>query len=369
MASLFWPQKHSGGPTISLMNLVNAMKDKFDIYVISKNHELNEKEGLPGIKRGWNQFEFGKAYYTDYGKHSYKEILNLIEEVEPDTIYENSFFSADDLIPVLSYKRKNPKVKVIVVPRGEFYPERLKVGLLKKKVYITLLKITGAMKKIYFQGTGSEECKQLKNVLGVPNENIFDIQNLSTIKNGNTRIKKDKGNLRLVYIARIHPTKNLLKAIDYLQGVKGNVIYDIFGSIEDKEYWKQCECEIKKLPKNIQVVYKGSIDHELVAETLLKYHAYYMPTTGENFGHSIVEAMLVGRTVIISDQTPWTEVNEYGGYAIPLSNEAKYTETLNKLCDMDQSLFDTNCEHVNEFISNRLNIKENVEKYISLLGE
>ena len=324
---------------------------------------------MPGIKKGWHQFDFGKAYYTDYGKHSYKEILDLIEEVKPDTIYENSFFSADDLIPVLSYKRNNPEVKVIVVPRGEFYPERLKVGFLKKKIYIAVLKITGEMKKIYFQGTGFEECAQIKKVLGVPKDNVFDIQNLSIIKKENTKIEKNQGTLRLVYIARIHPTKNLLKAIEYLQGVKGNVVYDIFGSIEDKEYWEQCENRINKLPENIKVEYKGSIDHELVAETLLKYHAYYMPTMGENFGHSIVEAMLVGRTVIISDQTPWTEVNEHGGYAIPLSNEIKYTEILNDLCDMNQNLFEINCEHVNEFINNRLNIKENVEKYINLLGE
>lgn len=244
MASLFWPQKYSGGPTISLLNLVNAIKDKFNIYVISKNHELNQVEKLPGIEKGWNNFGFGKAYYTDYGKHSYKEVLKLIEEIKPDTIYQNSFFSADDLIPVLSYKKKNPNVKVIIVPRGEFYPERLKIRKFKKFIYITIFKITGILNKIYFQGTGSEECLQIKKILGVPKENIYDIQNLSIIKKKNTEIKKSKGDLRLVYIARIHPTKNLLKAIEFLKEVKGNIIYDIFGSIEDKEYWKQCKDKI-----------------------------------------------------------------------------------------------------------------------------
>ena len=369
MASLFWPQKYSGGPTVSLFNLVNVLKDNFDIYVISKNHELNQKNKLPGIGKGWNKFDFGKAYYTDFGKHSYKEISKLIEEVKPDTIYQNSFFSADDLIPVLDYKKKNPNVKIIVVPRGEFYPERLKVGWLKKKLYITIFKITGMLNKIYFQGTGVEECLQIEKILGVPQENIYDIQNLSIIKKENIKIRKNKGELRLVYIARIHPTKNLLKAIEYLHKVKGNVIYDIFGSIEDKEYWKQCENRINELPDNIKVKYKGPLNHELVSQTLLKYHAYYMPTTGENFGHSIVEAMLVGRIVVISDQTPWTEVNKYGGYAIPFIDSIKYIKILNDLCYMSQEVFDKNCKEVNRFINDRLNIRETIEKYINLFGE
>ena len=106
MASLFWPQKNSGGPPISIMNLVQSVKDRFDIYIISKNHEINDDKPLEGILPGWNRFEFGKAFYTSKDKHTFKIITRLIGEVEPDVIYQNSFFSIDDLLPVLAYKRK-----------------------------------------------------------------------------------------------------------------------------------------------------------------------------------------------------------------------------------------------------------------------
>ena len=106
MASLFWPQKKSGGPPISIMNLVQSVKDKFDIYIISKNHEINDDKPLEGIFPGWNKFEFGKAFYTSKDEHTFKIITGLIENVEPDVIYQNSFFSIDDLLPVLAYKKK-----------------------------------------------------------------------------------------------------------------------------------------------------------------------------------------------------------------------------------------------------------------------
>lgn len=42
MASLFYPQKWWWA-TSSIKNLVDSIYDEFDIYVISKNHEINEK--------------------------------------------------------------------------------------------------------------------------------------------------------------------------------------------------------------------------------------------------------------------------------------------------------------------------------------
>ena len=64
MASLFWPQKNGGGPPISIMNIVRAIKNDFSIYIISNNHEVGEKEPLEGVISGWNEFDFGKVYYV-----------------------------------------------------------------------------------------------------------------------------------------------------------------------------------------------------------------------------------------------------------------------------------------------------------------
>ena len=105
MASLFWPQKNSGGPPISILNLVRSIKDSFDIYIISKNHEINDDKPLEGITPGWNQFEFGNAIYLSREEHTLKRVRKIIEDVNPDVIYQNSFFSYDDLLPVLFYKK------------------------------------------------------------------------------------------------------------------------------------------------------------------------------------------------------------------------------------------------------------------------
>lgn len=366
MASLFWPQKNSGGPPVSIMNMVTSIRDHFDIYIISKNHEIGDDKPLPGIKEGWNQFDFGKAYYVPKGQHSFQNIMNLICQVQPDVIYQNSFFSLDDLLPVLIYKKRNPRVRVIVAPRGEFYPERIQRGRLKKHLYAKAFVISGLLKDVYFQGTGAEECEQEKSLLKIPEDHLLDIQNLAVInKPEGASVEKRPGMLKLVYIARIHPTKNTLKAIQWLEKVSGQVSFDIYGPIEGEECWKQCLDAISKLPPNVQVNYKGMLDHSQVGEVISQYHGYYMPTTGENFGHSIVESLLVGRPVIISDQTPWTDVDGIGGFSYPLIQQERFPEAVDRLCAMEQGAYDIICDGAKRYIEQKLNTKETIAKYIS----
>lgn len=362
MASLFWPQKNGGGPPVSIMNVVKALKDDFDIYIISKNHELNDDKPLEGILPGWNQFDFGKAYYVPKGEHTFKKITSLIEEVSPDVIYQNSFFSADDVLPVLAYKKKHKNVKIVIAPRGEVRPIRINF---KKIVYTKILRYTGLLKDVYFQGLAEEECEQEEKFLKIPADRILNIPNLSIVSDkGGKVLKKTSGSIKFVYIARVHPVKNTLKAIEWLGQTHGDVQYDIYGSIEDVTYWKQCEEAIAKLPNNVTVNYKGVIDHSLVAETITKYHAFLMPTTGEGFGHSIVETMLMGRPVVISDQTPWTDVNGRGGYAIPLDNEEDFINAMNELIATDEGEYQRMCCEIEQYIKEKLNIEQIRKRYI-----
>jgi len=365
MASLFWPQKKSGGPPISIMNLVQSIKDRFDIYIISKNHEINDDRPLDGVLPGWNQFKFGKVFYTNKNEHTFKIVSNLIKNVKPDVIYQNSFFSIDDLLPVLVYKKMHKNVKVIVAPRGEFYPERLCIGYLKKVAYGKIFRYSGLLKDVYFQGTGQEECVQEKKFLGIDDDYLINIQNISLPFNGlRTSIEKKPNELKLVYIARIHPTKNTLKAIEMLSGLLGNIQYDIYGSIENEVYWKQCQEAISRLPKNITVRYRGVINHDKVSSTIAEYHAYYMPTSGENFGHSIVEAMLMGKPVLISDQTPWTDVNGNGGFAIPLNNDEAFVAGIEELLRMNSDKYALFSRKIENYIKGKLNVDDIIHQYI-----
>ena len=62
-----------------------------------------------------------------------------------------------------------------------------------------------------------------------------------------------------------------------------------------------------------------------------------MSTWGKNFGHAISEALNLATLVIISDKTPWKNLQEkMAGWDLPL-NEKKFTEVLQCCLKMDNA--------------------------------
>ena len=369
MASLFPPQKNGGGPTVSIMNVVQAIKGEFDIFVISHHHEVGSSKPLPEVTVGWNTFDFGHVWYSPYGEHTVSDNLRRIEEVQPDVIYQNSFFSYDDVLAVLKYKKKHPGVSVIIAPRGEICKNRFNNGRLKKTLYTRALKWSGMLKGVYWQATGADELRDMRRYIGIPEKRIYNINNFSYAREADiAAIDKVPGELRLCYIARVQNTKNLLYAVERLKYMRGRVVYDIYGPVENREYYDRCFGV--ELPRNVTLRYVGLVDHEDVGKTVSQYHAYYMPTIGENYGHSIVEAFIHRRPAVISDTTPWNGINEAGGgYAIPLNEPQRFSSALDELCAMDQAAFDTMCDNAKTFIDSQLHIDEIVQQYITCFNE
>jgi glycosyltransferase involved in cell wall biosynthesis len=143
---------------------------------------------------------------------------------------------------------------------------------------------------------------------------------------------KNFGEAKMIFLSRFMRKKNFKWLLENLTEIKGNLVIDIYGPLEDAGYWRECEQIIKNLPANIKVEAKGSIPHEKVLETIVKYHFFILPTLGENFGHVFLEALACGCPLIISDQTPWLKLNEKGiGWDITLENPQKWVEIIN-LC-------------------------------------
>jgi glycosyltransferase involved in cell wall biosynthesis len=110
------------------------------------------------------------------------------------------------------------------------------------------------------------------------------------------------------------------------------VTFDIFGPANDPAYWAECEQLISRLPANVEVHYRGSIPNADVAATLAGYDLFLLPTRGENFGHAIFDALEVGLPVLISDQTPWRELERIGaGWSLPLADPDRFAATIDRM--------------------------------------
>ena len=241
---------------------------------------------------------------------------------------------------------------------------------LKKKLFLSLLKFVNLHSKTTFHATTADEELEIRRFLKKAKVKIASNVN-SALLVENRFLKKEPGEVKLFYLSRISRVKNLTYALELLSKVKtrGIITYDIYGSLEDKAYWKECEALIKKMPDNISVNYKGELSFEEVQPMIKKYHFLFLPTLNENFGHSIYETLTSACPVLISDTTPWNEINNaYCGFSVPLKEKEEWINVLVGLVGMDEDIYNYMCKNCSIFMKEKTNMAGDLKAYKELFA-
>lgn len=339
----FLPAYKAGGPITSVSNLVQALKNDFDFYIITSDRDLGDTEILDGIKTNiWQKKDDFEVIYLSPSKQNLKFIRQILKERKFDKIYINGIFSFRfSILPLIAAKKIYHHNDIIVAPRGMLSGQAFAKKSFKKKVFLGVVKLFGLFKDVCFQATTEQEFLDIQKTLEI--KNIKSVQNIPRIPTDSdfSIRRKEKNKLKIVSIARISQEKNTFFALDVLSKITfGEIIFDIYGTIVDTHYWEMCKQQIDKMPKNIKVNYKGAISPDKISDIYKNYHFAFMPSVGENFGHSIFEAMSFGCPVIISDRTPWQNLEQKQlGWDISLDNEQKFVEVINYCLKMSQEEF------------------------------
>ena len=373
VTSIFLPGYKAGGPVKSIKNFVEALGEKYDLSIVTTDRDLGESEGYKGIKKDIVLKK--KKYKVIYTTPSNRNVRFYKKSLEDyyDVIYINSLFSKLSILFLLMVNLKFIKAnKVIIAPRGELAPSALELKSLKKKVFLSTFKNLKLYKKIYFQATSEEEFNFISKHMEKNFKGIYFLPNITGIVEATNSSIKVENELSIVYISRIHPIKNLnyiLEVLKELSDEEKKIRLHIFGPLEDNQYYSQCRKTIDKLPENISVEYKGELPQNKVQETICKYNLFFLPTKGENFGHSIVEALLTGTPVLISDQTPWSDVSRYGaGNAFNLEDKEAFLKYIVKICEIDHNAFVEISKNVNNFVKDKIQDNKIIEGYEEMLS-
>jgi len=110
--------------------------------------------------------------------------------------------------------------------------------------------------------------------------------------------------------------------------------------VDDEAYWRQCRSLMARMPRNVEVTYRGPVAQEDVIETISRYQFFVLPTLGENYGHTIVEALFAGRPVVIGDKTPWRGLAAEGaGWDIALDEPERWRRVLQGCVGMNEETY------------------------------
>lgn len=335
ICNYYLPGYKSGGGMRTIVNTVERLKDKFDFRIITFNCDI---DGVPyrNIKENdWNRIGGAQVFYLPQKSAKISKIRELINEVQPDSVYLNSVFSILTIKTLLLRKLSLiPPVKFILAPEGELSKGALQLKSEKKRVFLNAAKLTGLHKDLIWKTTSEFEEQESKKIKGRGGK-IFIAPNLPSkilLEDYDQDLKPEKktGEAKMVFLSRFMQKKNFNWLLPLLKKIEGNLTIDIYGNLEDADYWMQAQELIKILPENIEIQYKGAIAYEKVVETLFQYHFFILPTLGENFGHVFIEALAAGCPLITSDRTPWRDLEEKQiGWDIPLEKSQEWIDKIN----------------------------------------
>lgn len=366
------PGYKGGGPIQSCFNMVENLSNDFDFYVVCADRDYKAEKPYDNvIINQWNQVGSAKVFYMSPDKQSFRGFKEILNKTEYDVLYLNGFFSPIFTIrPLLLHKLgKLKKTKIILTPRGDFTGgcENKKI---KKYTYIYLMKFLGVYDNLLWHATSEIERKDILKKFS--NAKVYTTPNLpAKFVEKPIITKKIKGELRLVFVSRIFPKKNIKYALEVLKEIDhGNVLFDIYGPMEDEDYWNECKKIIEKMPQNIKVNYCGEAPHNDIPHIFEQYHAFFFPTLGENYGHVIVEAMMNNCLCILSKGvTPWDNYIELLDIGAFLNQKEKFVSIINNLIELDDEEFRKAVGKNNLYIAKATRSDLIVEKYKGMLNK
>lgn len=358
----YLPGYKAGGPIRSVANIVNSLKEDFNFYIVTSDRDINEADPYEGIAS--NRWMEKDGYYVAYlDNNNVRQFVKVaLKSMQFAAIYFNGIFSKEfTLMPMRLIRNLEVKSKVIVAPRGMLGPGALRIKPFKKKVFLSFVKAIGFFSNVSWHATDDGEMNDIKSVFG-KELSVAVVPNIALLKIDRIPLIKEKGVLKLVFFSRISPKKNLKYALNLVRLCKeGEITLDIYGTVEDQEYWRTCKSYIDKF--NLNANFKGELKPENVNQTLSGYHYLFLPTLHENYGHVIAEALAAGCGLILSNNTPWVNLEEKQvGWDIDLNDKEKFMSVIRECLNMGQEAYDKVRNNVYDYIAKEIADQNAVNK-------
>lgn len=338
----FLPGFKGGGPLRTIANMRAMLSGEVELAVFTRDRDLGADTPYDNVAADcWTQTASGPVYYAGPDMFGVPGLQQAMKGRTFDLLYLNSFFGPrSSILPYLWLHRARPELPILLAPRGEFSTGALALKRTKKRAYLTLVRALGLYRDVHWHASTEEEKDDILRQFPQANsvhlaEDPVHLEAELPVQAASEPNRNES--LRIVFISRISPMKNLNGLLRLLTTMSLPIELDIFGPIEDQPYWNSCEALIAKLPPHIRATWKGELEPDAVSPTFANYDLFAFPTHGENFGHVIFEALRAGTPVLISDRTPWKTDGSGAITTIALDDTESWRAQLKQAADRTES--------------------------------
>lgn len=341
----YLPGYKSGGPVRTIANMVDHLGDDLSFRIVTADRDFLDTEPYPDVDIDqWNTVGKAQVFYASPRAQSLVNLARLVRGTPHDVLYLNSFFDPGFTLRPLLARRLGllPRRAAVIAPRGEFSGGALALKRWKKQSYKTAARALGLYGALTWQASSEYEANDIREAMKSTAHLISVAGNLppthGAVGDGGHHSDRDPGGpLRVCFVSRVSPKKNLDYVLEVLRRVSVPTELLVCGIVDDETYWRRCTMLMERLPSHVAVDCLGAVPHSEVASVLAQQDLFFLPTRGENYGHAIFEALAAGLPVLISDQTPWQDLEKRGaGWALPLSSPERFGDVIEAQAGLDE---------------------------------
>jgi len=347
----YWPAFQYGGPIYSVHNFNKALVRKgVDVTVyttcvgLGDKVPINQETDVDGVKVTYFSFT---RFFEFMGTTGWQFSLSMTKALKRNLkVFDIVYIIAIWNYPIAAsvyYCRKFEK-PYIISPRGALYSYTINKKSWKKWPYYKFIVNKGLRCATAIHYTTEDEAEKCHSSLGLKNR-TFVIPNgivksefncLPAKKSLKERYPVLKNKKVILFLGRVHWIKGidiLIKAYARLVKERDNVHLLIIGNDEEgykekikgwiKDYGMECmdhesddnpyktvkdtspgarRLDIKETMKDVHVTFIGMIGGKEKLEAFAGSDIFVLPSYSENFGMAVVEAMVCGIPVVISNK-------------------------------------------------------------------
>ncbi|MET0971201.1 MAG: glycosyltransferase family 4 protein [Tardiphaga sp.] len=335
----YFPSQSHLGPATAIRNLVTGMAADYDFHILTLNHEF--ADGTPLFPVALHR-EMQGSVVVEYIPRGWSGLRILAQRLRDGFDVVDIQCAFDPLLSIpalilckLGYAGRS---RVCHTPHGIFMDVIMSAGTAKKTMFCRLTDLFGLYRDVtHLAGSPGEETDIRRRHRRAQNVRMVS-QFVEASANRPVPRDKPAGRLDIAFVGRVTEQKNLIFALDTLRQLPFPTRLHIFGDVGDSAYARQCIAMSKASESQCRVTFCGTLAKDALFARLPHYDLLLHPTLGENFGHSIVEALAMGVPVLISDRSPWTDVaDSHAGWALPLSQQAGFIDRLRDVYEMGEA--------------------------------
>ncbi|MCI1714266.1 glycosyltransferase family 4 protein [Clostridium sp.] len=307
--------QNPSGIGIYIYNFVKGLMKYKELDIFGVTDVLLSDEIIELNNKGLKIISYNRKVDKNIEVFKYFDFIdNVIKRENPEIFWEPNQIVSKNL------KKNNPKIKVMITIHDIFPITTPEYYSLKYRLYFKYFlkkSINNCDYIIYVSNFTKNQTNQyFKESL-----NKKDFVSYNIVDKPKYRFRFDDGNYFL-YIGNIEKRKGvhvLLESYKKYIDDGGDKLLKIAGSIRDKKIENRMNDLIEKYPNKIE--YLGYINDEIKWKLLYKCSAFIFPSYAEGFGIPPVEALIIGKPVILSNLDVFKEICGLNNNYFSLNND------------------------------------------------